>query len=53
MGCSCWLGKWFKVRGVVKNLIDYLYGGGEGCFLIGRLKLVILWGKLVFGIKMW
>lgn len=39
------------VRGFVMNLVDYLYGGGEGKVLIGYLGLFILWGKLIFGYK--
>ena len=33
------------------NLCDYVYGGGEGCLLIGRKKFVSLWGKLVLGVR--
>jgi large subunit ribosomal protein L2 len=50
-GRSRWLGKKPKVRGVVKNPIDHLYGGGEGRSPIGRAKPVILWGKPALGIK--
>lgn len=33
------------------NFNDYLYGGGEGCVLIGCKLLMFLWGKLIFGFK--
>lgn len=33
------------------NFNDYLYGGGEGCVFIGRLFLMLLWGKFMFGKK--
>lgn len=46
-----YMGKRFYVRGVVMNLVDYLYGGGEGKNLVGRKLFLIFWGKLVFGIK--
>lgn len=30
------------------NLVDYFYGGGEGCIKGGRF-LVLFWGKFVKG----
>lgn len=49
VGCMCYKGICLVVCGVVMNLIDYLYGGGEGCIL-GGCYLVILWGKLIKGV---
>lgn len=39
-----WKGKCLLVWGVVMNLVDYLYGGGEGK-IFGGCYLVSLWGK--------
>lgn len=44
VGCNCWKGICLIVCGVVMNLIDYLYGGGEGC-IFGGCYLVSFWGK--------
>lgn len=37
VGCLCWFGWCLIVCGSVMNVVDYLYGGGEGCCLIGNL----------------
>lgn len=52
VGCSCWKGCCLMVCGVVMNLVDYLYGGGEG-WISGGWYFVILWGVLIKGKKMW
>lgn len=52
VGCFCWFGIKLYICGVVMNLIDYLYGGGEG-WIFGGCYLVIFWGKLIKGKCMW
>lgn len=42
VGVNCWRGVCLIVCGIVMNLVDYLYGGGEGCNF-GKY-LVIFWG---------
>lgn len=37
-GCTRWLGKTPKVRGVVMNPCDHPHGGGEGRSPIGRSR---------------
>lgn len=48
VGVNCWCGICLMVCGVVMNLVDYLYGGGEGKMVVG-CDLVSLWGMLVKG----
>lgn len=50
VGCNCYKGICLSVCGVVMNLIDYLYGGGEGC-IFGGCYLVMFWGKGIKGNK--
>lgn len=52
VGVKCWCGVCLIVCGVVMNLVDYLYGGGEVKVGQGNLYLVILWGVLIKGYKM-
>lgn len=49
VGAVCWCGVCLIVCGIVMNLVDYLYGGGEGCNF-GK-HLVILWGVQIKGKK--
>ncbi|XLU81409.1 hypothetical protein S245_004829 [Arachis hypogaea] len=48
-GSKCWLGKHPVVRGVVMNLVDHPYGGGEGRAPIGRIKPATPWGYPALG----
>lgn len=41
VGCFCWLNRRFFVCGVVKNFVDYLYGGGEGKISGGRFFVIL------------
>lgn len=50
VGVVCWCGVCLIVCGVVMNLVDYLYGGGEGC-IFGGCYLVFFWGVLIKGYK--
>lgn len=50
VGVMCWCGVCLIVCGVVMNLVDYLYGGGEGCIFVG-CYLVLLWGFQIKGKK--
>lgn len=45
VGCMCWKGVCLIVCGVVMNLVDYLYGGGEGK-MFGGCYFVFLWGQV-------
>lgn len=50
-GCSRWLDKTPRVRGVAMNPCDHAHGGGEGKSPIGRSRPVTPWGKPALGQK--